>query len=55
MSGIRLAGLAVAATLLAASTVESEVVAFLREGYAGIQPKKYWTWAEVRAANERPR
>ena len=43
------------ASSLAASTVESEVVAFLQNGYAGIQPKKYWTWAEVRVANERPR
>lgn len=37
------------ASSLAAGTVEAEVVAFLRNGYAGIQPKKYWTWAEVRA------
>jgi len=28
-----------------------EVVAFFREGYTGIQPKKYWTWAEVKAAS----
>jgi hypothetical protein len=40
---------------LAAGMIESEVVAFLQTGYAGIEPKKYWTWAEVRAANERPR
>jgi hypothetical protein len=39
------------ASSLAASTVEAEVVAFLQKGYAGIQPKKYWTWAEVRAAS----
>jgi hypothetical protein len=39
------------ASSLAASTVEAEVVAFLRQGYAGVQPRKYWTWAEVRAAN----
>jgi hypothetical protein len=38
------------ASSLAASTVEAEVVAFLQKGYAGLQPKKYWTWAEVRAA-----
>jgi hypothetical protein len=43
------------ASSLAAGTIESEVVAFLQTGYAGIEPKKYWTWAEVRAANERPR
>ena len=34
---------------LAPSAVEAEVVAFLRKGYAEVQPKKYWTWAEVRA------
>jgi hypothetical protein len=38
------------ASSLAAGSVEAEVVAFLRKGYAGIEPKKYWTWAEVRAA-----
>ena len=37
---------------LAASIVEAEVVAFLQKGYVGIQPKKYWTWAEVRAASK---
>jgi hypothetical protein len=40
------------ASSLAAGTVESEVVAFLQKGYAGIEPKKYWTWAEVRAASQ---
>jgi hypothetical protein len=40
------------ASSLAASTVEAEVVAFLQEGYAGIAPKKYWTWAEIRAAGQ---
>jgi hypothetical protein len=39
------------ASSLAASIVKAEVVAFLQKGYAGIQPKKYWTWAEVRAAS----
>ncbi len=39
------------ASSLAASTVESEVVAYLQKGYANIQPKTYWTWAEVRAAS----
>ncbi|GAB3634858.1 hypothetical protein GCM10027422_04480 [Hymenobacter arcticus] len=34
---------------LAAGTVEAEVVAFLTKGYAGVAPKRYWTWAEVRA------
>jgi len=37
------------ASSLAPSTVEAEVVAFLQKGYAGVQPKKYWTWAEVRS------
>jgi hypothetical protein len=37
------------ASSLAASTVEAEIVAFLQKGYVGIQPKKYWTWTEVRA------
>ena len=37
---------------LAAGSMEDEVVAFLRKGYAGIQPKKYWTWAEIRAAGQ---
>jgi hypothetical protein len=40
------------ASSLAPSVVEAEVMAFLQKGYAGIQPKKYWTWAEVRSANE---
>ena len=40
------------ASSLAASVIEQEVVAFLQKGYAGIQPKRYWTWAEVRAAGQ---
>lgn len=36
------------ASSLAPGTVEAEITAFFREQYAGIQPKKYWTWAEVR-------
>ncbi|MGI4761571.1 MAG: DUF6687 family protein [Janthinobacterium lividum] len=39
------------ASSLAASVVAAEVVAFLQNGYAGVQPRKYWTWAEVRAVN----
>ena len=39
------------ASSLAASVVEAEVTAFLQKGYAGVQAKKYWTWAEVRAAS----
>jgi len=38
------------ASSLAPGTLEAEVVAFLQKGYANIQPKKYWTWAEVRLA-----
>ena len=34
---------------LAPAAVEQEVLAFLRAGYANIQPKKYWTWTEVKA------
>ena len=37
------------ASSLAPNMVEAEVIAFLQKGYAGIQPKKYWTWAEVRS------
>ncbi|TGE08178.1 DUF6687 family protein [Hymenobacter fodinae] len=33
-------------------TLEQEVVAFFRERYARIQPRRYWTWAEIRAAGE---
>ncbi len=39
------------ASSLAPGVVEAEVVAFLTKGYAGVQPKKYWTWAEVRAVS----
>lgn len=35
---------------LTAEEVESEVLQFFRTSYASIQPKKYWTWAEIRAA-----
>ena len=37
---------------LAPEELEREVVAFLREGYAGVRPKKYWTWAEVKAVKQ---
>ncbi|MVN77002.1 hypothetical protein GO988_11760 [Hymenobacter sp. HMF4947] len=40
------------ASSLAASAVEAEVVAYLRQGYLGVQPKKYWTWAEVRGVGQ---
>ncbi|OGX81423.1 hypothetical protein BEN47_05600 [Hymenobacter lapidarius] len=31
---------------------EQEVLAFFRQGYAHIKPKKYWTWAEIKAAGQ---
>ncbi len=37
------------ASSIAPEVMEREVVAFFSQGYAGIQPKKYWTWAEVKA------
>ena len=45
-------GRPVYASSLAASAVEAAVVAFFRERYAAIQPRKYWTWADVRAAGQ---
>jgi hypothetical protein len=39
------------ASSIAPEVVEREVVAFFRQGYAGLQPRKYWTWAEVKAAS----
>ncbi len=38
------------ASSIAPAVMEEAVVAFFRKGYAGVQPKKYWTWAEVKAA-----
>ena len=35
---------------IAPETMEQEIVAFFQKAYADIQPKKYWTWAEVKAA-----
>ena len=37
---------------LAAAEVEREVVAFFQQGYAGIAPRRYWTWAAVKAAGK---
>ncbi|WP_303310794.1 DUF6687 family protein [Hymenobacter sp. BT730] len=34
---------------IAPEQMEQEVVAFFEQRYAGIEPKKYWTWAEIRA------
>jgi len=39
------------ASSIAPHVLEQEVVAYLRRGYAGIQPKKYWSWPEVKAAS----
>ncbi|MBC6607333.1 hypothetical protein H8B13_10930 [Hymenobacter sp. BT188] len=32
-----------------AEVLEKEVVTFFRKGYAGITPRRYWTWAEMKA------
>ena len=37
------------ASSIAPEVLEQAVLAFFRAGYAGIQPKKYWSWAEVKA------
>ena len=39
------------AASLASGVVEAQVVAYLRAGYASIQPKRYWTWTEIRAVS----
>ena len=39
------------ASFLSPAAMEREVLAFFRAGYAGIQPSKYWTWPEVKAAS----
>lgn len=44
-------GRPVYASSIAPEVLEREVLAFFWEGHAGIQPKKYWTWAEVKAAD----
>ena len=36
------------ASSIVAEEVEQEVVAYFRAGYAGIVPRRYWTWAEVK-------
>jgi hypothetical protein len=38
------------ASSIVPEVMEREVVRFFSEKYAGIQPKKYWTWAEVKSA-----
>jgi hypothetical protein len=32
--------------------LEQELVAYFQERYAAIQPRRYWTWAEIRAAGD---
>ena len=34
---------------IAPETIKQEVIAFFQIGYTGIEPKKYWTWTEVKA------
>ena len=43
-------GRPVYASSIAPEVMERKVVAFFRAGYAGIEAKKHWTWAEVKAA-----
>ena len=40
------------ASSIAPQVMEQEVAAFFRAGYAGIAAKRYWTWAEVKAAGQ---
>ncbi|WP_210521370.1 DUF6687 family protein [Hymenobacter terricola] len=40
------------ASTIAPEVMEREVRAFFQAGYAGIQPRKYWTWPEVKAAGQ---
>jgi len=35
-----------------AEQLEQEVVTFFQAGYAGIEPRRYWNWAEIRAAGQ---
>jgi hypothetical protein len=38
------------ASSIVPEVMEREVVAFFRAGYAEVQAKRYWTWAEVKAS-----
>lgn len=40
----------IATSAIDAATMEKEVVMFFRQGYTGIVPRRYWTWAEMKAA-----
>ena len=45
-------GRPVYASSIVPGVMEQEVLAFFRDGYAGIQPRKYWTWTEVKSAGQ---
>jgi hypothetical protein len=34
--------------------LKKEIVAYFREAYAGIAPKHFWTWEDVKAINSKP-
>ncbi|UYZ60947.1 DUF6687 family protein [Hymenobacter latericus] len=38
------------ASSISATELEQEVVGFLQKQYAGIEPRRYWSWEEIRAA-----
>ncbi|RPD45333.1 hypothetical protein DNI29_18285 [Hymenobacter sediminis] len=40
------------ASSIPAEQLEAEIVAFFRRRYAGIQPRRYWSWAEIREVGE---
>ncbi|UOQ55440.1 DUF6687 family protein [Hymenobacter cellulosivorans] len=40
------------ASSITEDVLEQAVVQFFRQGYALIQPRRYWTWAEIRAAGQ---
>ncbi|UOQ74695.1 DUF6687 family protein [Hymenobacter cellulosilyticus] len=40
------------ASSITPEVLEQTVVAFFRYGYASIQPRRYWTWAEIKAAGQ---
>jgi len=40
------------ASSISAEEMQREVVAFFLKGYAEMEPRRYWTWAEIRAAGE---
>ncbi|SHJ77269.1 hypothetical protein SAMN02745146_0137 [Hymenobacter daecheongensis DSM 21074] len=40
------------ASSISPEKLEQEVVAFFQAGYAAIEPRRYWSWADIRAAGE---